>query len=53
VTWPSTSPGQIFIAASGFAGRFDRPSPSVVAYRDHHGSAPWSIEEIDGFVHRG
>jgi NAD(P)-dependent dehydrogenase (short-subunit alcohol dehydrogenase family) len=45
--------GQIFIAAGGFVGRFDRPAPSIVAYRDHHDSPPWSIDEIDGFVHRG
>ena len=43
--------GQIFIAAGGFVGRFDRSAPSIVAYRDHHDSPPWSIEEIDGFVH--
>lgn len=45
--------GQIFIAAGGFVGRFDRPSPSIVAYRDHHDSPPWSIEELDGFIHKG
>jgi NAD(P)-dependent dehydrogenase (short-subunit alcohol dehydrogenase family) len=45
--------GQIFIAAGGFVGRFDRPAPSIVAYRDHHESPPWSIEEIDGFLHGG
>ena len=28
--------GQIFISAGGFVGRFDRPTPSIVAYRDHH-----------------
>ncbi|CAA0079676.1 3-alpha-hydroxycholanate dehydrogenase (NADP(+)) [Mycolicibacterium vanbaalenii] len=38
--------GQIFIAAGGFVGRFDRPTPAIVAYRDHHDSPPWSIEEI-------
>ena len=45
--------GQIFIAAGGFVGRFDRSSPSIVAYRDHHDSPPWSITELDGFVHAG
>lgn len=44
--------GQIFIAAGGFVGRFDRATPSVVAYRDHHDSPPWSIAELDQFVHR-
>lgn len=38
--------GQIFIAAGGFVGRFDRPSPSLLGYRDHHDSPPWSVEEI-------
>lgn len=38
--------GQIFIAAGGFVGRFDRPSPSLIGYRDHHDSPPWSVGEI-------
>lgn len=38
--------GQIFIAAGGFLGRFDRPSPAVLGYRDHHDSPPWSLGEI-------
>jgi len=38
--------GQIFIAAGGFVGRFDRPAPAILVYRDHHDSPPWSIEEI-------
>ena len=45
--------GQIFIAAGGFVGRFDRPSPSIVAYRDHHDSPPWSTEELAAFIHGG
>ncbi|WP_284234669.1 SDR family NAD(P)-dependent oxidoreductase [Mycobacterium antarcticum] len=44
--------GQVFIAAGGFVGRFDRPTPSIVAYRDHHTFAPWSLAELDGFIHR-
>ncbi|MBJ7385305.1 MAG: SDR family oxidoreductase [Mycolicibacterium sp.] len=44
--------GQIFIAAGGFVGRFDRPSPSLLAYRDHHDSPPWSADELDGFLRR-
>lgn len=40
--------GQIFIAAGGFVGRFDRQTPSVVAYRDHHDSPPWTIAELRG-----
>ncbi|WP_255729989.1 SDR family oxidoreductase [Mycobacterium sp. PSTR-4-N] len=38
--------GQIFIAAGGFVGRFDRPTPQIVAYRDHHDSPPWTVAEI-------
>jgi NAD(P)-dependent dehydrogenase (short-subunit alcohol dehydrogenase family) len=45
--------GQIFIAAGGFVGRFERQNPSIVAYRDHHDSPPWTIDELDGFVHAG
>jgi len=45
--------GQIFIAAGGFVGRFDKPTPSFLAYRDHQDSPPWSLDELDGFIHRG
>ncbi|SBS72407.1 3-oxoacyl-(Acyl-carrier-protein) reductase [uncultured Mycobacterium sp.] len=38
--------GQIFIAAGGFVGRFDRPAPSLIGYRDHNDSPPWSVDEI-------
>ncbi len=38
--------GQIFIAAGGFVGRFDRPTPAIVAYRDHHDAPPWTVGEI-------
>ena len=41
--------GQVFIAAGGFVGRFDRPSPSIVAYRDHHDSPPWTVAELKDF----
>jgi len=39
--------GQILIAAGGFVGRFDRPAPALLGYRDHDQSPPWSISEID------
>jgi NAD(P)-dependent dehydrogenase (short-subunit alcohol dehydrogenase family) len=42
--------GQIFIAAGGFVGRFDRAAPGIVAYRDHHDAPPWSIDELDRFI---
>ena len=38
--------GQIFIAAGNFVGRFDRPSPTLLGYRDHHDSSPWTVAEI-------
>lgn len=38
--------GQIFIAAGGFVGRFDRQTPSIVAYRGHDDEPPWTIDEI-------
>jgi NAD(P)-dependent dehydrogenase (short-subunit alcohol dehydrogenase family) len=38
--------GQIFIAAGGFVGRFDRQSPTILAYRDHRASPPWSVVEL-------
>lgn len=42
--------GQIFIAAGGFIGRFDRQTPSLLGYRDHHDSPPWSVDEIHSMV---
>src|SRR5205085_7783723 len=41
--------GQIFIAAGGFVGRFNRQEPAFLAYRDHQDSAPWSLAELEGF----
>jgi 3-oxoacyl-[acyl-carrier protein] reductase len=42
--------GQILVAAGGFVGRFERPTPSLLAYRDHHGAQPWSIEELHTMI---
>jgi NAD(P)-dependent dehydrogenase (short-subunit alcohol dehydrogenase family) len=42
--------GQIFIAAGGFVGRFDRQTPSLLGYRDHHDSPPWSVDEIHAMI---
>jgi NAD(P)-dependent dehydrogenase (short-subunit alcohol dehydrogenase family) len=42
--------GQIFIAAGGFVGRFERPTPGVVAYRDHHDSPSWSLDELHDLI---
>jgi len=44
--------GQIFIAAGGFVGRFNRQTPASLGYRDHHDSLPWSVEEIHVMVTR-
>ena len=42
--------GQILIAAGNFVGRFDRPSPSLLGYRDHHDAPPWSVDEIRAMI---
>jgi NAD(P)-dependent dehydrogenase (short-subunit alcohol dehydrogenase family) len=42
--------GQIFIAAGGFVGRFDRQTPAIIGYRDHNDSPPWSVAELHELV---
>jgi NAD(P)-dependent dehydrogenase (short-subunit alcohol dehydrogenase family) len=42
--------GQIFIAAGGFVGRFDKPTPAIIAYRDHVDAPPWTISELDALI---
>ncbi|OBG24187.1 SDR family NAD(P)-dependent oxidoreductase [Mycobacterium sp. 852002-51057_SCH5723018] len=42
--------GQIFVAAGGFVGSFDRPAPRVLGYRDHHDAEPWSIDDLHGMI---
>ena len=42
--------GQIFIAAGGFVGRFDRSTQTVIGYRAHHDSPPWSMDELDELI---
>lgn len=42
--------GQIFVAAGGFVGRFDRPAPSLLGYRDHHDAAPWSVQDLHKMI---
>lgn len=44
--------GQIFVAAGGFVGRFDRPAPQLLGYRDHNDSGPWSIGELHAMIDR-
>lgn len=45
--------GRIFVAAGGFIGEFARPSPTVIAYRDHHDSPPWSVGEVAELIRAG
>jgi 3-oxoacyl-[acyl-carrier protein] reductase len=42
--------GQIFVAAGGFVGRYDRPTPSMLGYRDHHGTEPWSVADVHEMI---
>jgi NAD(P)-dependent dehydrogenase (short-subunit alcohol dehydrogenase family) len=42
--------GQIFIAAGGFVGRFDRQAPTILGYRDHHDAPPWTVGEIHAMI---
>jgi NAD(P)-dependent dehydrogenase (short-subunit alcohol dehydrogenase family) len=42
--------GQIFVASGGFVGSFDRQTPGLLAYRDHHSAGPWSIEELHTMI---
>ncbi|MGV0626525.1 SDR family NAD(P)-dependent oxidoreductase [Mycolicibacter minnesotensis] len=45
--------GSVFLASGGFVGRFDRPIPSVLGYRDHQRFGPWSFEELRSMVAPG
>jgi NAD(P)-dependent dehydrogenase (short-subunit alcohol dehydrogenase family) len=42
--------GQIFVAAGGFVGSFDRPTPRVLGYRDHHDAEPWSVDDLHSMI---
>ncbi len=42
--------GQIFVAAGGFVGRYERATPTLLGYRDHHDSSPWSVAEVHRMV---
>ncbi len=44
--------GQILVAAGGFVGRFERPSPALLGYRDHADAPPWTLPEIDTMIRR-
>jgi 3-oxoacyl-[acyl-carrier protein] reductase len=42
--------GQIFVAAGGFVGTFDRPTPHLLGYHDHHDAGPWSIDDLHRMI---
>ncbi|MDV8106789.1 SDR family oxidoreductase, partial [Rhodococcus sp. IEGM 69] len=42
--------GGIFAGSGCFVGRFDRPAPKVLAYRDHETEPPWSLDELAELV---
>ena len=42
--------GGVFAGSGGFVGRFPTPEAQILAYRDFHSHAPWTPEEIDGFL---
>jgi 3-oxoacyl-[acyl-carrier protein] reductase len=46
----SDTTGQIFVTAGGFVGRYDRPTPRLLGYRDHHQAEPWSIADLQAMI---
>ncbi|MEE2032139.1 SDR family NAD(P)-dependent oxidoreductase [Rhodococcus chondri] len=46
----STVTGAIFAASGCFVGRFDKQSPSLLAWRDHDSAPPWTLPELAGIV---
>ena len=42
--------GRIFVAAGGFVGSFDRPTPRLLGYRDHRDAEPWSVAELHEMI---
>ncbi|TDK96377.1 SDR family NAD(P)-dependent oxidoreductase [Mycobacterium paragordonae] len=42
--------GQILVGAGGFVGRFGRPTPALLGYRDHNDSRPWSVDELHAMI---
>jgi hypothetical protein len=45
--------GEIFAASVGFVGRFPKPTPDLIGYRDHHDALPWSVDEISALFDGG
>lgn len=42
--------GQILVAAGGFVGSFDRQTPRLLGYRDHHQAGPWSVRDVHNMM---
>ncbi|WP_125079662.1 SDR family NAD(P)-dependent oxidoreductase [Mycobacterium sp. P7213] len=42
--------GSVFLASGGFLGRFERPIPAVLGYRDHQRFSPWAVDELHTMV---
>ncbi len=42
--------GQIFAGAGGFVGRFGRPAPALLGYRDHRSAQPWTLAELHAMI---
>lgn len=42
--------GRIFVAAGGFVGSFDRQTPRLLGYRDHHHAGPWSVHDVHHMI---
>ncbi|MEE2855600.1 MAG: SDR family oxidoreductase [Actinomycetota bacterium] len=42
--------GRIFVAAGGFVGSFDRQTPRLLGYRDHHQTGPWSVRDVHHMI---
>ncbi|OBI99919.1 SDR family NAD(P)-dependent oxidoreductase [Mycobacterium sp. 1465703.0] len=42
--------GRILVAAGGFVGSFDRQTPRLLGYRDHHQAGPWSPQDVQQMV---
>jgi NAD(P)-dependent dehydrogenase (short-subunit alcohol dehydrogenase family) len=45
--------GEIFAASGGFVGRFPKAAPTLIGYRDHHDSPPWSVAELSALLDGG
>ena len=42
--------GGIFAGSGCYVSRFDRPTPTLLAYRDHATEPPWSLDELAELV---